>query len=82
MLRKFGEDSSESDVGEYDDKNHGPSLDPSWMTRSLVFIRGNEAEVKDVNVVAEDRWDIYDPRNSINKRRREENRKLKQKSKH
>ncbi|KAI6655589.1 Peptidyl-prolyl cis-trans isomerase CWC27-like [Oopsacas minuta] len=82
MVRKLAENSSDSDKSDTEElEEDKPAADASWMCKSLNFEGENIAVVKDVNVTNEDRWDIYDPRNSMNKRRREENRDIMRKKK-
>ena len=80
MVRNIAENVFDSDKSETDEvKEDQTAGDAAWMSRTLKFEGENAVPAKDVNVTSEDRWDIYDPRNSMNKRRREENRKQKQK---
>ncbi|XP_018424834.1 PREDICTED: peptidyl-prolyl cis-trans isomerase CWC27 homolog [Nanorana parkeri] len=56
-----------SDIEEDDDKG--------WMSHVLQFDEKSQ-KVKDANIQDEDTFEIYDPRNPVNKRRREESKKL------
>ncbi|XP_073334801.1 spliceosome-associated protein CWC27 homolog [Pagrus major] len=49
--------------------------DKGWMAHVLQFDEQTR-KVKDANVHDEDTFEIYDPRNPVNKRRREESKKL------
>uniref|UniRef100_A0AAR2L346 Spliceosome-associated protein CWC27 homolog n=1 Tax=Pygocentrus nattereri TaxID=42514 RepID=A0AAR2L346_PYGNA len=55
------------ELGEDDDKG--------WMAHVLQFDEQTR-KVKDANMQDEDTFEIYDPRNPVNKRRREESKKL------
>lgn len=55
------------ELGEDDDKG--------WMAHVLQFDEQSR-KVKDANMQDEDTFEIYDPRNPVNKRRREESKKL------
>ncbi|KAI5620108.1 peptidyl-prolyl cis-trans isomerase CWC27-like isoform X1 [Silurus asotus] len=57
----------EEELGEDDDKG--------WMAHVLQFDEQSR-KVKDANMQDEDTFEIYDPRNPVNKRRREESKKL------
>ncbi|XP_062870361.1 spliceosome-associated protein CWC27 homolog [Trichomycterus rosablanca] len=60
-------ETSEDELGEDDDKG--------WMAHVLQFDEQTR-KVKDANMQDEDTFEIYDPRNPVNKRRREESKKL------
>ncbi|KAG8598762.1 hypothetical protein GDO81_002730 [Engystomops pustulosus] len=49
--------------------------DKGWLSHMLQFDEKSQ-KVKDANVQDEDTFEIYDPRNPVNKRRREESKKL------
>ncbi|XP_034047893.1 spliceosome-associated protein CWC27 homolog [Thalassophryne amazonica] len=49
--------------------------DKGWMTHVLQFDEQTR-KVKDANMQDEDTFEIYDPRNPVNKRRREESKKI------
>lgn len=49
--------------------------DKGWLSHVLQFDEKSQ-KVKDANVQDEDTFEIYDPRNPVNKRRREESKKL------
>lgn len=49
--------------------------DKGWMSHVLQFDEKSR-KVKDANMQDEDTFEIYDPRNPVNKRRREESKKL------
>ncbi|KAM9330988.1 spliceosome-associated protein CWC27 homolog [Gastrophryne carolinensis] len=57
-----------SDIEEGDD-------DSGWLSHVLQFDEKSR-KVKDANMQDEDTFEIYDPRNPVNKRRREESKKL------
>uniref|UniRef100_A0A8C5PFV3 Spliceosome-associated protein CWC27 homolog n=1 Tax=Leptobrachium leishanense TaxID=445787 RepID=A0A8C5PFV3_9ANUR len=60
----------ESDDDDEDD-------DKGWLSHVLQFEENEKGpKVKDANVPDEDTFEIYDPRNPVNKRRREESKKL------
>ncbi|KAF5280304.1 hypothetical protein FQR65_LT03113 [Abscondita terminalis] len=46
--------------------------DESWMTHELHFVNNEPVLAKDANTKADDWFEIYDPRNPLNKRRRGE----------
>ncbi|XP_053303995.1 spliceosome-associated protein CWC27 homolog [Spea bombifrons] len=51
--------------------------DEGWMSHVLQFDENEKSrKVKDANMQDEDTFEIYDPRNPVNKRRREESKKL------
>ncbi|XP_031569109.1 spliceosome-associated protein CWC27 homolog [Actinia tenebrosa] len=60
-------DEENSDKDEGDEK----SDDIGWMTHVLHCEEGMKQKVKDANIQDEDTYEIFDPRNPINKRRRE-----------
>ena len=75
MIRNIADNVSDSDTSDTEEVTESKTAgDASWMSRSLLFQGEISLKTKNVNVNTEDRWDIYDPRNSMNKRRREENR--------
>ncbi|XP_069818821.1 spliceosome-associated protein CWC27 homolog [Dendropsophus ebraccatus] len=49
--------------------------DKGWLSHMLQFDEKSQ-KVKDANMQDEDTFEIYDPRNPVNKRRREESKKL------
>lgn len=53
----------------------GEDEDKGWMAHVLQFDEQSR-KVKDANMQDEDTFEIYDPRNPVNKRRREESKKL------
>ncbi|XP_070562465.1 spliceosome-associated protein CWC27 homolog [Ptychodera flava] len=57
-----------------DDENDIPTS--SWLNHRLQF-ENHESKVKDANIQDEDTFAIFDPRNPINKRRREESKRMK-----
>ncbi|KAJ0012896.1 hypothetical protein NQD34_017230 [Periophthalmus magnuspinnatus] len=63
-------DSPEEDVEELADDD-----DKGWMGHVLQFDEQTR-KVKDANMQDEDTFEIYDPRNPVNKRRREESKKI------
>ncbi|XP_010745084.2 spliceosome-associated protein CWC27 homolog [Larimichthys crocea] len=63
-------DAPEEDVEELEEDD-----DKGWMAHVLQFDEQSR-KVKDANVHDEDTFEIYDPRNPVNKRRREESKKI------
>lgn len=63
-----------------DDDDDDDVSDTSWLHHKLVF-EGQEHKVKDANIRDEDTYEIFDPRNPINKRRREESKRRQQEKK-
>merc|ERR1712043_31434 len=63
------EENEEGVVDEEDELNDG-----SWMSHRLNFEPSAES-AKDANMKTDDWYDIYDPRNPINQRRRENSKK-------
>ncbi|XP_030624725.1 spliceosome-associated protein CWC27 homolog [Chanos chanos] len=66
---------SESPAVHEEDEELGEDDDKGWMTHVLQFDEQTR-KVKDANMQDEDTFEIYDPRNPVNKRRREESKKL------
>lgn len=64
------EDAPEEDVEELAEDD-----DRGWMAHVLQFDEQTR-KVKDANMQDEDTFEIYDPRNPVNKRRREESKKI------
>uniref|UniRef100_A0A9J8D0N9 Spliceosome-associated protein CWC27 homolog n=2 Tax=Cyprinus carpio TaxID=7962 RepID=A0A9J8D0N9_CYPCA len=62
-------------VPEEDVEELGEDDDKGWMAHVLQFDEQTR-KVKDANMQDEDTFEIYDPRNPVNKRRREESKKL------
>ncbi|XP_016113899.1 peptidyl-prolyl cis-trans isomerase CWC27 homolog [Sinocyclocheilus grahami] len=62
-------------VPEEDVEELGEDDDKGWMAHVLHFDEQTR-KVKDANMQDEDTFEIYDPRNPVNKRRREESKKL------
>ncbi|XP_048875448.1 spliceosome-associated protein CWC27 homolog isoform X3 [Brienomyrus brachyistius] len=60
---------------EEDVEELGEDDDKGWLVHVLHFDE-HTRKVKDANVQDEDTFEIYDPRNPVNKRRREESKKL------
>ncbi|XP_060765053.1 spliceosome-associated protein CWC27 homolog isoform X2 [Neoarius graeffei] len=58
-----------------EDEELGEDDDKGWMAHVLHFDEQTR-KVKDANMQDEDTFEIYDPRNPVNKRRREESKKL------
>ena len=82
MVRNIADNVSDSDKSDTEEAAESKTVeDASWMSRSLLFEGEISVKAKNVNVNNEDRWDIYDPRNSMNKRRREENKDQKTRKK-
>uniref|UniRef100_A0A8C5DHC0 Spliceosome-associated protein CWC27 homolog n=1 Tax=Gouania willdenowi TaxID=441366 RepID=A0A8C5DHC0_GOUWI len=50
--------------------------DKGWLSHVLQFDEEQSRKVKDATVPDEDTFEIYDPRNPVNKRRREESKKI------
>lgn len=67
--------SDTSDVPEENVEELGEDDDKGWMAHVLHFDEQSR-KVKDANMQDEDTFEIYDPRNPVNKRRREESKKL------
>ncbi|KAG7476960.1 hypothetical protein MATL_G00088240 [Megalops atlanticus] len=63
------------EVPEADIEELGEDDDKGWMAHVLHFDEQTR-KVKDANMQDEDTFEIYDPRNPVNKRRREESKKL------
>ncbi|XP_051541914.1 spliceosome-associated protein CWC27 homolog [Myxocyprinus asiaticus] len=63
------------DVPEENVEELGEDDDKGWMAHVLQFDEQTR-KVKDANMQDEDTFEIYDPRNPVNKRRREESKKL------
>ncbi|XP_062510811.1 spliceosome-associated protein CWC27 homolog [Corticium candelabrum] len=53
------------------DHENEDDSDVGWMTHTLVATTKTPVSAKDANIENEDTYDIYDPRNPINKRRRQ-----------
>ncbi|XP_025892786.1 spliceosome-associated protein CWC27 homolog [Nothoprocta perdicaria] len=64
------EETPENEVSEPEGEN-----DEGWMSHVLQF-EDRSRKVKDASVQDEDTFEIYDPRNPVNKRRREESKKI------
>merc|ERR1712203_1076130 len=56
----------------YDDDEDEEIVGDDWMKNSLVFENDAPVLAKDASSKDDDWFDIYDPRNPINKRRREQ----------
>lgn len=63
-------------IGEEDDPN-----DDSWMTHTLCFEEKAPTLAKDASTKGDDWFEIYDPRNPLNKRRRGEKSEMSKKDK-
>ncbi|MFT7815695.1 peptidyl-prolyl cis-trans isomerase CWC27 homolog [Arapaima gigas] len=63
------------DVPEEDVEELAEDDDRGWMAHVLHFDEQSR-KVKDANMQDEDTFEIYDPRNPVNKRRREESKKI------
>ena len=76
MLRtgssKFAETKEEIVEEERDDED---LKGDSWMRKELKFVSDDPVLAKDANTKDDDWFDIYDPRNPLNKRRREKAKK-------
>ena len=59
--------------------NESSDDDDNWMANSLKFDTNDPILAKDANTKDDDWFDIYDPRNPVNKRRRENDAKNKSK---
>ncbi|XP_053738042.1 spliceosome-associated protein CWC27 homolog [Synchiropus splendidus] len=66
---------SEHPEGEPEEEELGEDDDKGWMAHVLQFDEQTR-KVKDANMQDEDTFEIYDPRNPVNKRRREESKKI------
>ncbi|XP_068190621.1 spliceosome-associated protein CWC27 homolog [Antennarius striatus] len=64
-----------SEAPEEDVEDLGEDDDRGWMGHVLQFDEQTR-KVKDANMQDEDTFEIYDPRNPVNKRRREESKKI------
>lgn len=64
-----------TDVPEEPIEDLGEDEDKGWLSHVLQFDEQSR-KVKDANMQDEDTFEIYDPRNPVNKRRREESKKL------
>ncbi|NXE44683.1 CWC27 protein, partial [Casuarius casuarius] len=64
------EETPENEVSEPEGEN-----DEGWMSHVLQF-EDRSRKVKDASMQDEDTFEIYDPRNPVNKRRREESKKI------
>ncbi|KAJ8673424.1 hypothetical protein QAD02_004686 [Eretmocerus hayati] len=65
------DDAKSKETNNDDDDDDDPN-DPSWMTRSLRCEDNAPVLAKDASTKGDDWFEIYDPRNPINKRRRGE----------
>ena len=84
MLAKFQqkltsvqEDIEEKEQEEADDEDELKG--DSWMSNTLKFQTDDPILAKDANTKDDNWFDIYDPRNPLNKRRRKEDSKNKRK---
>ena len=82
MLAKFQqkltsvqENDDVEDKEDEDDEIEGDS----WMSNTLKFQNDDPILAKDANTKGDDWFDIYDPRNPLNKRRREQDAKKRRK---
>merc|ERR1712029_744813 len=73
-VKEDNEDKKESVVDEEDEIEGG-----SWMSNTLKFQNDDPILAKDANTKGDDWFDIYDPRNPLNKRRRKEDAKNRRK---
>ncbi|KAF7651307.1 hypothetical protein LDENG_00112950 [Lucifuga dentata] len=64
-----------TEAPEEDVEELGEDDDTGWMAHVLQFDEQSR-KVKDANMQDEDTFEIYDPRNPVNKRRREESKKI------
>ncbi|XP_031415039.1 spliceosome-associated protein CWC27 homolog [Clupea harengus] len=64
-----------TDTPEEPEEELGEDEDKGWMSHVLQFDEQSR-KVKDAAIQDEDTFEIYDPRNPVNKRRREESKKL------
>lgn len=78
---KYGEDEEEKDDSKDSKKEDGKTeekdedeeiVGDDWMKNTLVFENDAPVLAKDASSKDDDWFDIYDPRNPINKRRREQ----------
>ncbi|XP_040277264.1 spliceosome-associated protein CWC27 homolog [Bufo bufo] len=70
LTQAISEAPEEDPVSEIEDDD-----DKGWLSHVLQFDEKSQ-KVKDANMQDEDTFEIYDPRNPVNKRRREESKKL------
>ncbi|KAE8636212.1 hypothetical protein XENTR_v10002888 [Xenopus tropicalis] len=70
LTQAITEPPKEEEVSNIDEDN-----DEGWLSHVLQF-EEKSTKVKDANMQDEDTFEIYDPRNPVNKRRREESKKL------
>lgn len=57
--------------GDVEDDDDDDDDDGNWMANTLKFVSDEPILAKDANTKDDDWFDIYDPRNPVNKRRRE-----------
>merc|ERR1719291_1106974 len=76
---KYGDDDEEKDKGTKETKKDDEKTEDDeeivgddWMKNTLVFENDAPVLAKDASSKDDDWFDIYDPRNPINKRRREQ----------
>ncbi|XP_019614070.1 PREDICTED: peptidyl-prolyl cis-trans isomerase CWC27 homolog [Branchiostoma belcheri] len=69
-VRKESTGEEEEEEQEEEEEEEEQPLGDSWMAHRLHF-EAQQVQAKDANVVTADSYDIYDPRNPMNKRRME-----------
>lgn len=74
MLEKFKKTIQNNKTKKLNEDDEDIPFKDSWLTHKMTCTGDDEIVLaKDANVGKEDDWfDIYDPRNPLNKRRREE----------
>ncbi|NP_001086199.1 spliceosome-associated protein CWC27 homolog [Xenopus laevis] len=70
LTQAITEPPKEEEASDVDEEN-----DKGWLSHVLQF-EEKSGKVKDANMQDEDTFEIYDPRNPVNKRRREESKKI------
>ncbi|RZF35327.1 hypothetical protein LSTR_LSTR003767 [Laodelphax striatellus] len=78
-LHSAKEKTEEPDKEESKEKNDADNEEAggsSWMAHELKFEDNDPLIAKDANTKGDDWFDIYDPRHALNKRRREESKKI------
>eukprot|EP00112_Aurelia_sp_Birch-Aquarium-sp1_P009525 Seg2085.4 transcript_id=Seg2085.4/GoldUCD/mRNA.D3Y31 product="Spliceosome-associated protein CWC27" protein_id=Seg2085.4/GoldUCD/D3Y31 len=65
-----------NDINDSTNEEETVETDLGWMSHQLKF-ESHEAKAKDANIRDEDTFDIYDPRNPINERRRKSSKQKK-----
>lgn len=79
-VKEDDEDKAAKDLKSKEKEKEGDDDDfdgDEWMKKELKFVEENPVLAKDANTKDDDWFDIYDPRNPVNKRRRKEDSKKK-----